>query len=262
MKKDKTVLVGILKSPHDLKLLRTEHWYRIPFAHSPIRKFDYIAFYQPAVFGRSGKCIRYYARALGYNLKRRKDLLPSDSKHPRFWQTYLQVRLGKLQELEKPIRNKSPRRISFAFTTYSCLLGSKNILELYNVAPTEEIMDRALKKAGIKHTPQHCITCGKKRFRLDFAVIAGENKIAIECDNKKAHSYRENIDRDRAKDRMLEKNGWLVVRLKEKEIVEDTDKCLEKINKLIKLNFRSPAYRPAQNNSGRINPARIHHKAA
>ena len=47
----KTVLVGVLKSKDDLKILLEEKWYRIPIAFLPKRRFTHIAFYQPLEFG-------------------------------------------------------------------------------------------------------------------------------------------------------------------------------------------------------------------
>ena len=79
--KDKTkkiVLVGVLKNKSDLNILLKEKWYRIPKAHMLKRQFDYLAFYQPASFGRQGKRIQYYARVLNYQTIKRKDLLPAE----------------------------------------------------------------------------------------------------------------------------------------------------------------------------------------
>ena len=57
MSKDGIVLVGVLKNKRDLGILLQKHWYRIPVRYLPKKKFDYIAFYQPLVFGRRGKRI-------------------------------------------------------------------------------------------------------------------------------------------------------------------------------------------------------------
>ena len=61
---EEAVLVGVLKNRRDLDLLFREHWYRIPVFYMPKRKFRYLAFCQPAAFGRGGKSMRYYARVL------------------------------------------------------------------------------------------------------------------------------------------------------------------------------------------------------
>src|SRR3989344_2667020 len=134
---DKIVLVSVLKNKRDLDALMAEKWYRIPLAHSPARKFKYLAFYQPVSFGRRGKRILYYARVLNYQITKRKNLLPKETGHPRADNYYLKIHIGKIKKLPWPIKNIIPRRITFGFTTLSRLLKSKNILELYGVAPTE-----------------------------------------------------------------------------------------------------------------------------
>lgn len=55
---DKIVLVGVLRNKRDLDALLTKNRYRIPLAHAMRREFDYLAFYQPALFGSRGICKR------------------------------------------------------------------------------------------------------------------------------------------------------------------------------------------------------------
>jgi very-short-patch-repair endonuclease len=225
---DKVVLVGVLKDRRDLKILLTENWYRIPVAQAPRRRLDYLAFYQPASFGRWGKSIRYYARVLNYQISKREDLLPAELNHPRVRDYYFRIRVGKIKKLPQPIRNIMPRRISFGFTTLNRLLKSKNILQLYNVAPTEQIVEDGLRRAGIKTVAQHRVS-GKKRYCLDFAVFCQRGKIAIECDNKKAHSGPRQREKDKMKNTFLRRRGWLVVRLPERDIVSDLEGCIARI---------------------------------
>jgi len=231
---DKIVLVGVLKNKRDLNILLTENWYRIPATYAPTRRFDYLAFYQPALFGRQGKCIRYYARVWNYQIIKRKDLLPDESNHNRAHDYYLQIRVGKIKKLSRPIRNIIPRRVSFGFTTLNRLLKSKNILQLYNVAPTEQIMEDGLRMAGIKATVQHYVSNGKKRYRLDFAVFCKQGSIAVECDNKKAHFSPRQREKDKIKNTFLRRCGWIVIRLPEYDIVSDLKGCIVKIKKAVR----------------------------
>lgn len=231
--KNKIVLVGVLKNKRDLNILLTENWYRIPAAHAPTRQFSYLAFYQPAFFGRQGKRIQYYARVLNYQVIRRNDLLPDESNHPRARDYYLRVRVGKVKKLPRPIRNIIPRRVSFGFTTLNRLLKSRNILQLYNVVPTEQIIEDGLRRAGIKAADQHYVLSGKKRYCLDFAVFCRRGSIAIECDNKKAHASRYQREKDRMKNAFLRRHGWIVVRLPERDIVSDSKKCILKIKEAV-----------------------------
>ncbi|MEK7212757.1 MAG: DUF559 domain-containing protein [Patescibacteria group bacterium] len=228
------VLVGVLKSKRDLTLLLKEHWYRIPAARLPKRRFRYLAFYQPALFGRRGKCIRYYARALKRQTIRRRDLLPDEPWHPRARADYIRIDVGKVRKLPRPIRNTIPRRVSFGFTTRERLLRAKNILQLYNVAETEKMVRKWLCRARIKATAQYWVKSGEKRYCLDFAVFCRRGLIAIECDNTKAHAGLRQRQRDRIKDAFLKNHGWVVMRLKEKDVVTDEKRCIAKIRKMVR----------------------------
>ena len=245
---DKIVLVGVLRNKRDLNILLTENWYRIPVAHAPIRQFNYLAFYQPALFGRQGKRIQYYARVLNYQTIRRSDLLPNESSHPRTHDYYLRIRVGKIKKLPRSIRNIIPRRVSFSFTTLNHLLKSKNILQLYNIVPTEQIVKDSLSRAGIKAVSQYYVSSDKKprtRFRqaqsvrgrrycLDFAVFCKQGSIAIECDNKKAHSSLRQRKKDKIKNTFLRRHGWTVIRLPEHDIVSNLRGCIVRVKKAVR----------------------------
>src|SRR3989344_1031553 len=151
---DEPVLVGVLKNKRDLNILLAKKWYRVPMAHAPSRQFRYLALYEPARLGRQGKRIRYYTRVLNHQIIRRGDLLPDEPHHPRARDSYFQFRVGNIKKLSRPIRNIAPRRVSFGFTTLNRLLKSKNILQLYDVAPTEEIIKDGLERVGIKAIAQ------------------------------------------------------------------------------------------------------------
>lgn len=224
-----TVLVGVLKNRRDRDLLLREHWYRIPVVYAPKRKFRYLAFYQPETFGREGKRIFYYARVLGIRLRPRRALLPREPRHPRAGALYRQVRLGKIRRLARPIRNVLPRRVSFGFTTLHRLRSATNLLQLYGVVPTEVIIGRTLRRAGIPAAPQRSVTCAGRRYRLDFAVTCRRGRLVIECDNRKAHAGRRQRAKDRAKDAALRRCGWMVLRLRERDIVAHLDRCLGRV---------------------------------
>jgi hypothetical protein len=222
-----------------LDILFRERWYRIPMAHMPSRRFKYLAFYQPATFGWGGKCIRYYARVRERDVKRRNILLPDEARHPRAHDDYARLRVGAVRELARPIRNILPRRVTFGFTTLRRLRTAKNVLQLYGVPETEEIVGNALRAAGIRAIPQRHVTGKdvegrKKRYRLDFAIFCVDGKIAIECDNRKAHAGARQRERDKVKDAFLRRHGWKVIRLAEKEIVANAGKCIAPIQRAIR----------------------------
>lgn len=231
--KNKNVLVGVLKNKRDLRILLKSLWYRIPAAYFPKRKFRYVAFYQPASFGRRGKRIEYYASVVRKGKTKRINLLPKERSHPRANDDYLKIEFAKIEKLPKPIRNIIPRRISFGFTTLKNLLSVKNILELYGVPPTEQIIEKQLNYLGIKPVREYNISKGGKRYRIDLAILLKNGKIAIECDNLKAHRSKVQVKKDKIKDSFLRRHGWQVIRLKESEIIEHLDLCIKEIKKAI-----------------------------
>jgi len=232
-KENKIVLVGVLKNKRDLDILLHQNWYRIPAAHLPTRPFKYLAFYQPAIFGSQGKRIKYYARVLNKKVVKRIKLLSQEPHHPRAQDYYCRLTVGPIQELAQPIRNIIPRRIIFGFIDLSHLLKSKDILHLYGVAPIEQMVENGLKQVGIKTAPQYPLAINKKRFRLDFAVFCQNGKIAIECDNKKAHASRAQKQKDKIKNAALRQAGWTVIRLPEAKIISDLPGCLARVTKAI-----------------------------
>ncbi|MDP3948413.1 MAG: DUF559 domain-containing protein [bacterium] len=230
---NKAVLVGVLKSKNDLRILLRDHWYRVPAVFMPKRKFEYLAFYQPAIFGRNGKRISYYTRVAKREKVKRIELLPKETNHPRAHDDYIKITLRRIKELSSPIKNIIPRRVSFGFTSLKKLLSAKDILELYGVPKTEQIMEKRLKKLGIKFITEYYISKDGRRYRIDIAVFCRDGQVAIECDNRKAHSGKAQTVKDKAKDVFLKHHGWRVIRLTEKNIVERLDYCVRKIEKAV-----------------------------
>ena len=230
---EETVLVGVLKDRRDRALLFHERWYRIPVAFAPTRAFRYLAFYQPATFGREGKRIQYYARVLRSRVCPRRELLPRELQHPRVGALYRQLWVGKVRCLPRLIRNVVPRRVSFGFTTLRRLRGATNMLQLYGVVPTEEIVRGSLARLGIPATPQHSVFCAGKRYRLDFAIVCRRGSIAVECDNTKAHAGRRQRAKDRAKDADVRRCGFVVLRITEHDIVSDLRRSMERVRRMV-----------------------------
>jgi len=226
--------VGVLKSKRDQQILLRQHWYRIPVVYLPKREFKYVAFYQPLIFGKHGKRIEYYARVSKKKVLKRIDLLPDEPNHSRSGHDYLRIEFKEIVKLDRPIKNIIPRRIVFGFTTLKALLSSKDILQLYGVMPTEQIVQRALKHFGIQPITEHTVSTQGRRYRIDLALIRANGRIAIECDNFKAHSGKIQIQKDRAKDRFLRSIGWRVIRLTEKDIIENLHSCVARVIKTVK----------------------------
>ena len=229
------VLVAVITRRKDFDLVLSQRWYRIPVKHAPVRQAAFVALYQTAAFGGEGRQIRYYARIRRVTVARRAALLPDEPDHPRSGDLYYRLRLGQVRTLPRPIRNAGKHRVTFAFTTHMALLGAQNVCDLFGVPAAELIMGRLLKRHRIRAAAEHRIVeRGRCRYRLDFAVICRNGKIAIECDNPTSHSSRTQRMRDRVRDRFLTRRGWTVVRLAGDAIMEQPDACIRTIQSAIR----------------------------
>lgn len=101
--------------------------------------------------------------------------------------------------------------------------------------PTEEIVERRLKQLGIEVKPEFPVSVNGRRFRIDLAIFQNSRKIAIECDNVKAHAGKFQKTRDKIKNSYLRRAGWRVIRLKERDIIERLDYCTNRIQKLLRF---------------------------
>jgi len=232
---DPAVLIGIVKDRRDLALVARRRWYRIPVAHAPTRAFTYLAFYQPAVFGPHGGRIEWYAAVLGSRTVARRDLLPEESDHPRAADRYRRYDLGPVLRLPHPIRNLTPRRITFVFTTLRRLFAARELFGVFNAFPVESIMETALRRARLPLLREFTVALGASgRFRLDFAIFCERGAVAVECDAEAWHTRPAQRQRDAAKDAVLRRVGWNVVRLTEDAISRDVTGCVQRVRRIVR----------------------------
>lgn len=81
-----------------------------------------------------------------------------------------------------------------------------------NLTSLEEQARDVIEELGIEYVSQYPIHSG---FIIDFAVL--DQKIAIEVDGARWHSSKAAKKRDMFKNYQLGREGWLVIRLNEKE---------------------------------------------
>lgn len=72
-------------------------------------------------------------------------------------------------------------------------------------------------------SPQHPVG----RFRLDFAIP--EQRIGVEVDGYEYHHTREQFIADRKRQRIIEMQGWTVVRFAAVEVLEDAGVCAHEV---------------------------------
>lgn len=71
-------------------------------------------------------------------------------------------------------------------------------------------------------------------YRLDFALVSRNFKLAIECDGYEFHSSEVQISSDNSRDLELACKGWIVVRFTGSRIWRDTQGCVKDVARLVR----------------------------
>jgi len=130
-KKSDLILIAMMPSPRDMEIARVLGWYRIPLRTSPkVVAVDYLAFYQPASFGKGKWQIETIAPVQGHELVTRAELFKDDTVDPKAREEYFKIQIGPLTQLPDPIHAGKWKRITFFYTTGEYLLGAKTINDL------------------------------------------------------------------------------------------------------------------------------------
>ncbi|MBA3051474.1 DUF559 domain-containing protein [bacterium] len=230
------VLVCVLKTNLDRRILLEEKWYRVPLAHAPRRKPKFLAFYQGASFKDSGERIELYGRIKYWRLKKRKEILPEEKGHPRANDTYLQFFLSSVSRLRRPVLNRARLRISFGFTSLEKLRREQSIRGLFDIPPMDDILEAMLRKNKIPFKKEFIVKRkNAKIFRLDFALIGSPKPIDVECDGYRWHSRKQQRIKDKLRDEELKKLGWKIIRISEEDLLKKPSSVLKKIKKSFSL---------------------------
>ncbi len=163
----------------------------------------------------------------------RSDLLPNEPHHPHAADSYLKISFQRIQKLKKPILNIIPRRVSFGFTSLKQLTSATNLLELYSVPATEQLILQGLARRGILVIAEYPVGYSSGRFRIDLVVACRNGWLAIECDNDKAHRSASQQAKDQHKDYVLGYHGWRLVRLRETDVLNHFDRSLARLEMAI-----------------------------
>ena len=94
-------------------------------------------------------------------------------------------------------------------------------------SPLELDLYEALLERGI--APETGVVVG--RHRLDLAVSHDNIRLDIECDGAAFHTQRE---KDAARDRAIEAQGWQVIRFSGRELSRDIEGCVDKVMRLVR----------------------------
>ena len=115
-------------------------------------------------------------------------------------------------------------------------MSVREINDLYETSPLEDIMYQALKRDNIQPERQFYVKAGGKFYCLDFCVFCKERNINIECDGEKYHTLPDALTRDRKRNNDLASQGWSVIRFSGAQIRENLPDCLRLIKKTIRTN--------------------------
>jgi Protein of unknown function (DUF559) len=87
------------------------------------------------------------------------------------------------------------------------------------------------------YIPEYPVATGNPKWKCALMDLANPRlKIAVEVDGK-THLYRQQQNRDRIKERMLERLGWVVLRFTNEEINEDINRVVEAIRSVEQSRF-------------------------
>lgn len=83
---------------------------------------------------------------------------------------------------------------------------------------------------------QHRVELPSAAYRLDFAVLSSDGTaINVELDGHDFHERtKDQAKRDKARDRALTTEGWIVLRFTGSEVYEDVAGCMGEINKVLR----------------------------
>ncbi|MEM9888086.1 MAG: DUF559 domain-containing protein [Bacteroidota bacterium] len=238
------VLVVLLPSVADFKILKEQNWYRIPVKTAPKtvkeKQIEYIAFYHTSKFDKQLKfTISYYAKVTSIEVVARKELFPDESSlHPKAKKMYYKISISKLIPASPPIYSKRPRRILFIPTTTekffnTIKLERPEINYLFNDSPLENILFQKLLEENIPCERQYMTTVERSKYVLDFAIFCREGKIDIECDGDTYHNEVHQIHYDKARNNELTVHDWSVLRFPTHKITKEIDEVIYQIKKTI-----------------------------
>jgi hypothetical protein len=112
---------------------------------------DYLAFYQPSVFGDRGGQIEYVAAVRGHELTTRGELLKDEADHPRAGEEYYKLQLGGLERLKEPIKSDKWKRITFLYTIGEYLLHAKTLNDLVVHSDERDLLWKSLRERALNN---------------------------------------------------------------------------------------------------------------
>jgi len=227
-------IVCWLKQKRDLSLLLLEGWYRIPLSTrlSNLHKVKYLGFYQPHVLGKYGGTISHYATIENIEVKKRIELFPNNTRHPKANDDYFKIFVKDINVLKNPLKCKRKRTNYFINTTLEKLLNAAEFNDIFNESPLEDILWNEMKQNNLEAERQYFVRGSNNIYCLDFAAFCKKGNLNIECDGDAYHIGKEKAVKDNRRDNYLSKKGWRILRYSTTQL-NDTDECISEIKESI-----------------------------
>jgi superfamily II DNA or RNA helicase/very-short-patch-repair endonuclease len=81
---------------------------------------------------------------------------------------------------------------------------------------------------------QHPVAVGEHSYRLDYAILGENRRIAVELDGWSFHSSRDAFSYDRMRQNDLQAEGWSVIRFSYDSIRSETERCVFQLGALLR----------------------------
>lgn len=230
------VLVAIMNSHRDFGILQEQLWYRIPVDTAPRRwPPKWLAFYHTKKFEEMAYTIQYYGRIRQIRVVKRRELFPNEFPNPKSDRKYYQVFLESLERLPEPIYSARWRRIVFISTTWHKFIRAKEVNDLFDESPLEDLLWQELKKQDIPAERQWHLITQDGLYVLDFALFCTEGKLDVETDGDTWHANVEAAAQDYPRDNAVQAAGWRILRFNSRQIHESAaEYCVPKVTKMIR----------------------------
>jgi len=245
--KKEELVVGIVNSTSDFKIVQNQHWYRIPAdkADKLLKRRwppKWIAFYYTNAIKGYPQMIIHYAKISVINVATRQELFPDEVENYKTKRIYYKITFNKVETLPKPILSRRWRRIVFIQTTYKKFINAVEVNDLFDGSHLEDRLWAEFKRNRVSAERQQVVKVDEKFYFLDFAIHCKKGKLDIETDGDKYHHHPEYAAKDNLRNNDLTSNGWSVIRFDSYQIREKMGTyCLPtimtNINKLGGIDF-------------------------
>ena len=243
------VLVGIVTTQSDWRLIREQLWYRVPVDTAPRRwPPQYIAFYLPKLFKEEAYSVQYYGKISRIKRVSRAELFPDELDSTKSTRVYYQVFIEKLEKLPNPIISHRLRRIVFISTTHRKLFTASDLNDLFDDSPLEDLLWDQLKRLNIQAERQWYLRAANNSYYLDFALFCENGMINIETDGDRWHNDPARVPEDNRRNNDITSDGWQVLRFNTQQIRKEmasycVPRITDTVNKLGGLEMLTDAPR-------------------